>query len=305
MGIDDISRVVEAVKTRLPSLGYKIDEPMKNHTSFKVGGPVRAMCFPRNTGELIELRGLLREYGIEPLIIGNGTNILINDARLDMIAIKTAGLGNMDFDGQCEITAGAGVPLSKLAELAHSYGLSGLEFAYGIPGSAGGAVSMNAGAYGGEMKDVVQRTSVYSMETGMYTVSGNEHDFSYRGSRFSGSSDIVVSTVLRLQKGNKNSIKAKMDELIARRGESQPLDMASAGSTFKRPEEGYAASFIEQAGLKGFTIGGAQVSEKHSGFIVNRGAATFAEIVAVIEYVQESVLKRFGVYLEPEVKIIR
>ena len=303
--MDNYSRALGAVRAALPKIKYRADELMENHTSFRIGGPARMMFFPVNAAELTGLCGLLSEHGVAALIVGNGTNLLINDCCLDMAVIKTSGLGVTMCNGENEITAGAGVALSQLADFAHNNRLSGLEFAYGIPGSVGGAVSMNAGAYGGEMKDVVFSTTVYSADAGIVTITGEQHSFSYRGSRFSNSSEIVISSALRLRKGNKVEIKARMDELNARRRRSQPLDLSSAGSTFKRPKGGYAAALIEQVGLKGFAIGGAQVSEKHSGFIVNRGGATFAEVVSLIEHVREAVFKQFGIELEPEVKIIK
>jgi len=188
---------------------------------------------------------------------------------------------------------------------AYEHGLTGFEFAHGIPGTVGGAIVMNAGAYGGEMKDVVVSTTAYNKDLGIHTLTAAENDFSYRHSRFSDSSDIVLSAVIRLQKGDKDAIMHKMLELSARRRESQPLELPSGGSTFKRPKEGYAAQLIEQAGLKGFSIGGAEVSQKHSGFIVNNGNATFSDVMAVIEHVQKEVFNKFFVELEPEIKIVR
>ena len=304
--MDDISKAIEAAKNKLPSIECRLGEPMKNHTSFMIGGPIRAMFIPKNAGELTELCALLDEYGIAPLIIGNGTNLLADDSgTLEMIAVKTTGIGGVSQTGEEELTAGAGISLSKLAVFACECGLSGLEFAHGIPGSLGGAVSMNAGAYGREMKNVADCTTAYRRGSGIFAVKGAEHDFSYRRSRFSDTGEIIISSVLHLEKGDAKSINEKMNELQARRRGSQPLELPSAGSVFKRPEDGYAAALIEQAGLKGFSIGGARVSEKHSGFIVNRGGATFADVMAVIEYVREAVFKQCGIELETEIKIIR
>ena len=302
---DAVESAIEAIGDRLPLLAHKADEPMRNHTSFKVGGPVRIMFFPENTGELTELCGILHEHGVRPLIIGNGTNLIVDDTPLDMAAIKTTGIDAMEYDGETAITAGTGVLLSRLAVYACERGLSGFEFAHGIPGTLGGAVIMNAGAYGGEMKDAVRSTIAYNPETGVVTITGRQHEFSYRHSRFSNADEIVICSVISLWRSDKEAIRAKMDELNTRRRESQPLDLPSAGSTFKRPKEGYAAALIEQAGLKGYAAGGAQVSEKHSGFVVNRGGASFSDIMAVVEHVQDTVLKRFGIELEPEAKIIR
>jgi len=302
---DALTSAIEAASNELPMMARRLGEPMKNHTSFKIGGPVRAMFFPENAGELARLCGILGECGAEPLIIGNGTNILANDGALDVIAVKTTGLCGIERTGEAEITAGAGAPLSRLAAAACMHGLSGLEFARGIPGTLGGAVAMNAGAYGGEMKDIVHATEAYGPKTGMRAVIGDGHGFAYRHSIFHGTGEIVLSSAMRLHKAGKETIEAKMDELDARRREKQPLELPSAGSTFKRPREGYAASLIERAGMKGYTVGGAQVSEKHAGFIVNRGGASFSDVLAVIERVREAVLKQFGVELELEVKIIK
>jgi len=302
--MDALSRVLEVVGYKLPDIELKLDEPMKNHTSFRIGGPVRAMFFPACTSELIELAGLCREFGIAPLVMGNGTNILAGDKHHDIAVVNVSRLGETNGTAEEEISAGCGARLAVLAEIACDRGLSGFEFAHGIPGSLGGAITMNAGAYGGEMEQVVHRTKAYNHITGVFTVTGGEHGFAYRRSRFSSSGDIVIESTIRLQKGDKKEIRARMDELIVRRRESQPLDVPSAGSTFKRPKDGYAAPLIEHAGLKVFSVGGAQVSEKHSGFVVNRGGASFSDVMSVIDHVQETVLKQFGIELELEVKVI-
>jgi len=313
--MDRITGAIEAVKNQLPAIECRLNELMKKHTSIKVGAATRAMFLPKSSQELLDLCKLLQSFEIAPLIIGNGTNLLVDDSiPLEMIVVKTTGIDGVRLTGECEITAEAGILLSKLAEYAHSYGLSGLEFAHGIPGTLGGGVLMNAGAYGGEMKDIIYSTTALrsvaaldssKMTAEVYTLIGDEHGFAYRNSVFSGINDIILSSVIRLEKSDKDSIREKMDELKARRRESQPLDLPSAGSTFKRPKEGYAAARIEQAGLKGFAIGGAQVSGKHSGFIVNNGDATFADIMALIAHVKETVYKQFNVELETEYKIIR
>ena len=331
--MDNLSAAIETARVKLPNIRYSLDEPMKNHTSFKIGASLRAMFFPGNAKELVELCKLLHENEVTPLIFGNGTNLLADDSKpLGIIAIKTKAMDYVEQTGEEELTAGAGISLPKLAEFACELGLTGLEFAHGIPGSLGGAVSINAGAYGAEMRDVVYSTSALSLDVfshshaktvkgivatsktyaaaytpntaGVYTVFNAEHDFSYRYSRFSESGDIVLASFIRLHRGDKARIKAKMDELYSRRRESQPLDLPSAGSTFKRPKEGYAAELIEQAGLKGFAIGGAMVSEKHAGFVVNMGSATYSDVMAVIEHVRSVVYERFGVELEQENKIV-
>ena len=303
--MDKISKVIQAVSEKLPLIDRMFNESMKNHTSFKIGGQIRAMYLPKNTEEVRLLCSILQSFGIAPLVIGNGTNLLVDDRKpLEMIAIKMTGINGARVTGEAEITAEAGLSLEKLAVFAYEHELSGLEYAHGIPGSVGGAVTMNAGAYGSEMKDVVHSTCAYSNGK-EYTVTGEEHKFSYRSSRFSDAGDVIFSSVMRLQKSDKKSIKAKMDELKARRAESQPLELPSAGSTFKRPKDGYAAALIQQAGLQGFFAGGAQISLKHSGFIVNNGCATFMDVISIIEHVKETVFREFGIELEPEVKIIR
>jgi len=279
---------------------------LKNYTTFKIGGPVKLMYFPVSQTELTVVCKTLDGQGITPLILGNGSNILASDGELDIVVINTTKLTGISLNEERnEIMVEAGVLLSKLAVFAFENGLTGLEFAHGIPGTVGGAVVMNAGAYGGEMKDIVISTTAYNKDLGIHALTAAENEFAYRHSRFSDSSDIVLSAVIRLQKGDKNAIKQKMDELSLKRRESQPLDLPSGGSTFKRPKEGYAAALIEQAGLKGFSIGGASVSQKHSGFIVNNGNATFSDVMAVIEHVQKEVLNKFFIELEPEIKIVR
>ena len=302
--MNNISSVLDAVQIELPEIECRTDEQMKNHTSFRVGGPVQAMFFPTNADETARLYQLLLSHEISPLILGNGTNLLVTDGPLKLAVINMMKMRSMEYTAEFEITADAGVMLSKLAVFASECGLSGLEFAHGIPGSLGGAVNMNAGAYGGEMKDIVTRTKALCPEAGIFDISSAEHDFSYRHSRFSNGKEIILSTSVRLVHGDKQSIKAKMDELSAKRRSSQPLDMPSAGSTFKRPKDGYAGTLIEQAGLKGYTSGGAQVSEKHAGFVINKGNATFSDIMRVVEHVREVIFKQYGIELELEVKVI-
>ncbi|UOO36966.1 UDP-N-acetylmuramate dehydrogenase [Oscillospiraceae bacterium CM] len=299
------SDAVALALKRLPGLACRRLEPMKNHTSFKIGGRVAAMFFPKTTAELTALVTLLKDCGAETLVIGNGTNLLVDDGDMDLVVIKTTGLAAIEQMGETVITAACGVLLSSLAVFAEARGLSGLEFAHGIPGTLGGAVSMNAGAYGGEMKDVVTETTALSPDGAVITVSGSAQDFSYRRSRFSDTGDVILSSTLALQRGDAGEIRVCMEELARKRRQSQPLTSPSAGSTFKRPQTGYAAALIDEAGLKGYAVGGAMVSEKHAGFVVNRGGATFEDVLAVMSHVQETVQKRFGIALEPEVKIIR
>lgn len=289
----------------LPDLEWVCDEPMAKHTSFRIGGPARRMAFPKTREQLVVLAGLLQEAGIEPLLLGNGTNLLVADEGLDTVVINTsAQLSRVEQTGECELTADAGVSLCQLALFAWKQGLAGLAFAHGIPGTLGGGVVMNAGAYGGELKDVIADvTALYP--DGVRTLTADEMGFSYRHSAFSSGEGIVLGAKLKLEPGDPNAIKAKMDELMARRKESQPLEFPSAGSTFKRPPGHYAGPLIESCGLKGARIGGAEVSCKHAGFVVNAGGATCADVLALMEKVQKTVFDTYGVLLEPEVKIVR
>lgn len=289
----------------LPDLEWVCDEPMAKHTSFRIGGPARRMAFPKTREQLVVLAGLLQEAGIEPLLLGNGTNLLVADEGLDTVVINTsAQLSRVEQTGECELTADAGVSLCQLALFAWKQGLAGLAFAHGIPGTLGGGVVMNAGAYGGELKDVIADvTALYP--DGVRMLTADEMGFSYRHSVFSSGEGIVLGAKLKLEPGDPNAIKAKMDELMARRKASQPLEFPSAGSTFKRPPGHYAGPLIESCGLKGARIGGAEVSCKHAGFVVNAGGATCADVLALMEKVQKTVFDTYGVLLEPEVKIVR
>lgn len=295
----------KTIQDYLPDLKWVADEPMTKHTSFRIGGPAKRMAFPETREQLVLLTGFLQEAGVEPLLIGNGTNLLVADEELDTVVIDTsARLSHIELTGEGEITADAGVSLCQLAVFAWRNGLTGLEFAHGIPGTLGGGVVMNAGAYGGELKDaVIEVTALYP--DGVKVLKPAELDFSYRHSVFSSGEGIVLGAKLRLEPGDPNAIKAKMDELMARRKASQPLELPSAGSTFKRPTGYFAGPLIEGCGLKGCRVGGAEVSPKHAGFVVNVGGATCADVLALIEKVQKTVYDAHGVMLEPEVKIIR
>ena len=291
----------------LPDLRVEKDELLSRHTSFRIGGAARRMAFPSSAEQMILLQSFAEECGARPLLIGNGTNMLFPDAGLDRLVINTRDLTRLEFvsGSDCEIRAEAGVTLAKLATFACANGLTGAEFAHGIPGSVGGGVCMNAGAYGGELKDILTGASVLFPEEGVKYLSAEELQLGYRHSIITEHSDaVVLYVVFRLKKGDKAAIREKMDDLMARRKSSQPLEFPSAGSTFKRPTGYFAGALIEQAGLKGLRIGDAQVSEKHAGFVINRGNATGGEVRALIEEVQSRVLAHSGVVLEPEVKII-
>lgn len=290
----------------LPDLKWAADEPMAKHTSFRIGGPAKRMAFPKTREQLVVLMGFLQDAGVKPLLIGNGTNLLVADKGLDTVVIDTsAELSHIELTDEGEIAADAGVSLAKLALFAWKNGLTGLEFAHGIPGSVGGAVCMNAGAYGGEMQQVVHSATVLFPDDGVRTLRGEELRFSYRHSLLTDRPEaVVLRVVFQLTAGRPEEIRQKMEELMTRRKTSQPLEYPSAGSTFKRPEGYFAAALIDQCGLKGMTVGGAQVSEKHAGFVINRGGATCADVTALMAVIQRRVWEEKGVRLEPEIKMI-
>lgn len=300
-------RLDEKIRDYLPDMTVERDVPMSRHTSFRIGGPARRMTFPESREQLVILLGLAEECGIRPFLLGRGTNLLVSDRGLDTLVIKTAermtSIRRLD---DVTLEADAGVLLSRLAVYAQQAGLAGLEFAHGIPGSLGGAVCMNAGAYGGEMKQVLRSAAVLFPEEGVRTLSCEKLKLSYRHSLLTEHPEaVVLYAEFELTPGDPEAIRAAMRELMAKRKASQPLEWPSAGSTFKRPEGHFAGTLIDQCGLKGLTVGGAQVSEKHAGFLINRGGATFADMAELIRQVQQRVLEETGVTLEPEVKIVK
>lgn len=290
----------------LPDLKVVCEEPMSRHTSFRIGGPARRMAFPERGEQLVLLLSFAESCGARPLVIGNGTNLLAPDQGVDRLVVNTSGMASMALGPEPQtVTAEAGVSLARLADYACRQGLAGLEFAHGIPGTLGGAVCMNAGAYDGEMKQVVKQVTLLLPEEGIRTVSGAEMEFGYRRSLLTDRPEaVVLSAVLQLEAGEPEKIRETMRALMARRKASQPLEYPSAGSTFKRPVGQFAGTLIDQCGLKGFTVGGAQVSPKHAGFVINTGGATCADVLAVMEQVRQRVLEEIGVRLEPEVKLI-
>lgn len=304
--MNQIDPVVRRLREQLPALTILENEPMRAHCSFRIGGPVRALAQPSSAEETAALCRILRSADVTPLIIGNGTNLLVTDTELNRIVIQMGdSMSGAGQTGPDTLQAGCGIPLARLAQTALACGLGGMEFAHGIPGSLGGAVSMNAGAYGGEMKDIVVTTQYLDESLELREVHGAAHDFGYRHSRFSDTGAVILASTLRLTHSDPAAIRARMAELSEKRRASQPLELPSAGSTFKRPAGGYAAALIEQAGLKGYAIGGAQVSEKHAGFVVNRGGATFDDVLRLIDHIRSEVLRTSGIELETEVKIIR
>ena len=302
----NLDRIIREIRDTMPQLAILENEPMSRHCSFRIGGPVRAMVQPSSAEEAAQVCTLLRNAREAPLIIGNGTNLLVTDAPIARIAVQFGEkMSAIERVGADSLRAQCGVTLARLAATAQSFGLGGMEFAHGIPGSLGGGVSMDAGAYGGEMKDVVVSTRCLTPEGELREIVGEAHDFRYRHSVFSDTDSVILDSTVQLTPGDPDAIFERMMELREKRRSSQPLDMPSAGSTFKRPVGGYAAALIDQAGLKGFAIGGAQVSEKHAGFVINRGGATFDDVMLLIDHIREAVFQMSGITLETEVKIIR
>ena len=306
---------VKSVTEQLPQLSLMQDEPMKKHTTFRIGGPADYYAEP-DVSQISKLIEIAKACDMPVTVIGNGSNLLVGDKGIRGLVIGIGkGLSEIDVTEAVAqqstvqgnghvITAGAGAILAAVAAKAAEASLSGLEFASGIPGSVGGAVVMNAGAYGGEIKDVLIDATVLTAEGELKTVTRDELDLSYRHSIVPEKGYIVLSARFRLTPKPQDEIKAYMAELRAKRVEKQPLEYPSAGSTFKRPEGYFAGKLIMDAGLRGYSVGDAQVSGKHCGFVVNKGEATAADVLTLIKDVQETVLKQFGVKLEPEVKMI-
>lgn len=283
--------------------GIFMEEPMKKHTTFRVGGPADVLVQPDETA-LAAILALCRRYHVSYSFIGNGSNLLVGDKGIRGVVIEmTDPMGNIEVDGT-KITAQAGAMLSKIANTAASNGLGGMEFAAGIPGSVGGAVVMNAGAYGGEMKDIIEKVYVLDENGAQLELDRDALDLGYRHSCIPEKKYIVTKVVLELVPRNEAEIRSEMKELNEKRAEKQPLQYPSAGSTFKRPEGYFAGKLIMDAGLRGYQVGGAQVSEKHCGFVINKGDATAADICQLMRDVADKVQAQFGVVLEPEVKMI-
>lgn len=287
-----------------PNLELQLEVPMSRLTSFRIGGPARAVAMPKNPEELSRLLKLCAGHGVEPVILGAGTNVLAPDEGLDrlVIVLKDALEGMEQISDTC-IRVMAGVTMSRAAVFAAGLNLGGLEFAHGIPGTIGGGVYMNAGAYGGEIKDVCTRVLIMERNGESRWITNEEAAFSYRHSAIEDNPWIVVAAEFELTPRPEAEVWEKMKELIGKRRASQPLDLPSAGSAFKRPVGGYAAALIDQTGLKGFQVGGAAVSEKHAGFVVNLGGATAADVKELLRQVSDRVYDRTGIRLEPEVRI--
>jgi UDP-N-acetylmuramate dehydrogenase len=280
--------------------------PLSAYCSFKIGGPAEILYIPHTEDALVFALRFAREAGAPCRVLGNGSNVLIDDKGLPGLTLRLAGgLTELYLREDGAVYCGAGVSLKRLCTFALDNGLAGLEFAYGIPGSVGGAVYMNAGAYGGEIKNVLESVRCIdpaTLEKRERAAAGL--DIAYRSTPFMTNGEIITGAAFRLAPGDPAVSKARMNELMAKRKASQPLEWPSAGSTFKRPKEGYAAAMIDQTGLKGYRVGGAEVSEKHAGFVINKNNATFADVCGVIEGVRQAVYEKFGVRLETEVEIL-
>ncbi|MBR6400797.1 MAG: UDP-N-acetylmuramate dehydrogenase [Firmicutes bacterium] len=292
---DIISKLTE----KMP---VKLNEPLSRHTTFKIGGAADIFAMPRTAEELIFAIRLCREFNIDHYIIGNGSNLLVRDKGFRGCIIRPD-LKDLSLDGG-RITAGAGVMLSAAARLAADNSLTGMEFASGIPGTVGGGVCMNAGAYGGELKDITEYVKILDKDLNIKTLSCEQAAFGYRTSGIMKEKAIVLEAAFVLEKGDKDEIVGKMNTLNSQRREKQPLEYPSAGSTFKRPEGYFAGKLIDDCGLRGFAVNDAQVSEKHCGFVVNKGNATAKDVLELMEKVEQKVFDEFGVKLEPEVRII-
>ena len=281
-----------------------VAEPMKNHTTFRIGGPADALALPKTPEEVAEVVRFCHEHAQPYYVLGNGSNLLVSDEGYRGLVLQLyRNFNDIQVNGET-ITVQSGAMLAAVARTAYQTGLTGLEFASGIPGTIGGAVVMNAGAYGGEMKNVLKEVTVLTKEGEVLVIPAKALELGYRTSVIPKNGWIVLGAVLQLKKGDQEQILARMEELKEQRITKQPLDLPSAGSTFKRPEGYFAGKLIMDAGLRGFTVGGAQVSEKHAGFIINRGGATAADILTLIREVQRRVMAEKGVALQPEVKLL-
>ena len=299
-----LTEFYDEIRRILPDLEIRANELMSKRTSFRIGGPAAVMVFPKNTEELSILLKQSEILDIKIAILGAGTNVLAPDEGMDclVICLKDC-LGGMERIDDTHIRVAAGVTMTRAALFAAGLGLSGLEFAHGIPGTVGGGVYMNAGAYGGEICQVCRQVDVMDRGGNVRTLTGEQMAFSYRHSVLEDSGDIVLSAVFSLSHAPEEEIRGRMQELMKKRSASQPLDLPSAGSAFKRPVGGYAAALIDQAGLRGFRIGSAAISEKHAGFAVNLGGATANDVKRLLQEVSDIVYKKSGIRLEPEVRI--
>ena len=300
----EMTELQKNLGTLFPETEFRFDEPMSRHTSLRIGGPAEIMAFPQNKTELSNLLKTSALLDLKPVILGAGTNILAPDEGLRGLTICLKdGMDGMESIDDTHIRVMAGVTMTRAAMFAANLGLTGMEFAHGIPGTVGGGVYMTAGAYGGEIGKICEAVEIMDMEGNLHTRSCEQMQFSYRHSILEEERAIVISAVFSLAPGDTAEIKAKMKELQAKRSASQPLDLPSAGSAFKRPVGGFAAALIDQAGLKGFRVGGAAISTKHAGFAVNLGGATAADMKQLLRQVSDKVYENSGIRIEPEVRI--
>lgn len=301
MNMNEFKKKMTAI---LPDMELRFDEPLSKHTSFRIGGPAAVMAFPKNREQLAQLLKKSALLDCDVAILGAGTNVLAPDEGVDglVVCLKDC-LDGMELEGETSIRVMAGVTMTRAAVFAANQGLSGLEFAHGIPGTVGGGVYMNAGAYGGEICQVCCEVEVMHLDGSTEVLSNQQMGFSYRHSILEESGGIVLSAVFELTPSPVEQIRAKMQELMGKRKASQPLDLPSAGSAFKRPVGGYAAALIDQAGLKGYRVGDAAISEKHAGFAVNLGNATAKDVMTLLTQVSDIVFEKSGIRLEPEVRL--
>ena len=302
----DYSALAKELQRVFPGMDLREMEPMDRHTTFRVGGRVSLFCRPGDEEETVSLCARLRSAGVRPFIMGRGSNLLFADGILPGVVVQMAdNQSGMERTDDRVLYAQAGAALARLAQFAKEEGLSGLEFAGGIPGAVGGAVTMNAGAYGGEMKDVLVSVTYLTREGEIVTEDAANLDLSYRHSIFEENGGCILSAKFHLKRGDSAAIKARMDELMQKRIDKQPLDKPSAGSTFKRPVGAFAAALIDQCGLRGYRHGGAAVSEKHCGFVVNLGGATCADVLALCDEVRAVVKEKTGYDLEKEIRVVK
>lgn len=284
---------------------YTENESMSEHTTFRIGGPADLFVVPTTVEGLAAVVSACNKEGVYCFILGNGSNVLVSDKGIRGVVVSTAAcLNNIELIGAYEIKCGAGVKLSRLSDLACENSLTGAEFAWGIPGTVGGAVYMNAGAYDGEMKDILVSCEYLTPDGELHTMLADKMDLSYRHSVFNENGYVIVSATVRLKAGDKGEIRAKMDDFMCRRKTKQPLEFPSAGSTFKRPVGGFAAALIDECGLKGYSVGGAQVSEKHAGFVINKGGATCFDVMRLVEHIKKEVFLNKSIKLECEIRVI-
>ncbi|MGL4388442.1 MAG: UDP-N-acetylmuramate dehydrogenase [Brevinema sp.] len=301
----DYKKVLALLEESFPSMIFDRECYLSDYTYMKVGGKAALMTFPRSMNEIEKLLVFCTEHKIKCFVLGKGSNLIVNDEGVDALFINTKNLTKIVLKDKLLIRVEAGKDLKDVSDFALSHCLTGFEFASGIPGSIGGAIYMNAGAYDGEMKDVVVTTRVFQPTQGIITLTNEEQIFAYRKSIFSNSDAVILETLISLKKGNPQEIADKISDLTQKRTEKQPLNFPSSGSTFKRPEGYFAGKLITDAGLKGFQIGGVAVSEKHTGFLVNLGGATANDILLLIDHIRKEVFKQFNIMLEPEVKFLQ